>query len=409
MDGIQLNKQIQAYVSALKDSLTQDQKDMFNSLTLEVETLKQQGNIAASKKDLEPISKRLNEIAEQATQMMADNKANQEVIDRFVADYNKRQSDSNEKKGFKDAWSEMISEMQTKGEKTKDGYEYRDLAKKDGSMAFELKTTMTTSNAISGSGVLDYNPRQGIVPTQRTNMRDIIPTVKTNNGMFVTYRETNSLQAFTQQTEGSAKAEVNYVFTPGTATLQYIAGTATFSKQLLAYLPFMEGSLPRMLVRDFYKKENNYIYTTIAAAATGSNYSTATVDVEEVIDMITNLRDTDFDPTWILTDWTEWGRLLKTKPSDYSLPAGTTVASGGQNLVIAGVPIIGASYAASDKLLVVDRDYVERVEGESLRVEFSYEHDTNFTKNLVTARCECFEEVNLLRTDAVIYRDLGNS
>jgi hypothetical protein len=404
-DELALGKQLKGYMEALRENLSQEQKENVQSLILEVETLGQKVGSAASKADLEPLSKRLTDIAAQATEMMNNQKENQVVIDKFVAEYNSKQSRANAdgKEPFDEAWHKMTGDLQSKKD------EVDEKLKNNQKVRFEMKTTMTTSNTITGTGVLDYNSRQGIVPTQKTNMRDLLTTVQTQNGLFVTYRETNSLQAFTEQTEGSAKAPISYAFTPGTATLKYIAGFATFTKQLMFHLPFINSTLPRMLTRDFYKKENSYLYTTIAAAATGSNYSTATVDVEEVIDMITNMKDTDFEPSYIVTDWTEWGRLLKTKPSDYSLPAGTIVTEGGRQLIIAGVPIVGASFAASDKLLVIDRDYVERVEGESLRVEFSYENQDNFEKNLVTARCECFEEVNLLRTDAVIYRDLGNS
>lgn len=404
-DGLPLQKQLQGFFTAMQDNLEQKQKDQLQHMILRVETLAQEIGSAVSKKDLEPLQKDLTEIAGQATKMMADMKENQVVIDKFVAEYNSKQRKNyDDKEPFDDAWHKMSTEIQSK----KADYEERLASSKD-KLRFELKTSMTTSNAITGTGVIDYNPRQGIVPSQKINMRDLLTTVQTQNGLFVTYRETNSAQAFGVQTENSAKANVLYAFTPGTATLKYIAGFATFTKQLMFHLPFINGTLPRMLTRDFYKKENNYLYTTIAAAATGSDYTTATVDVEQIIDYITNQRDTDFEASFIVTDWTEWGRLLKTKPVDYSLPAGTTVGGNGQPLIIAGTPIIGASFALSDKALVIDRDYVERVEGESLRVEFSYENQDNFEKNLVTARCECFEEVNLLRTDSVIYADLGNS
>ncbi len=60
-------------------------------------------------------------------------------------------------------------------------------------------------------------------------------------------------------------------------------------------------------------------------------------------------------------------------------------------------------------MLIFDRDIMERVETESLRVEFSYENNDNFEKNMVTARVECFEELNVLRPDGIIYHDFGNS
>jgi hypothetical protein len=58
--------------------------------------------------------------------------------------------------------------------------------------------------------------------------------------------------------------------------------------------------------------------------------------------------------------------------------------------------------------MIIDTDFIERVEGESLRVEFSFEDSDNFQRNLVTARIECFEALNLIRTDAHIYADFGN-
>jgi hypothetical protein len=398
-----LQKQLQGFFTAMQDNLEQKQKDQLQGMILRVETLAQEIGSAVTKKDLEPIQKELSEVATKATQMMNDMKGNQEVIDKFVSDYNKRESKGDDKP-FEDAWKGMITEMQSGQDRLKQ-FE----SKRGDKIGFELKTTMTVSNTITGGGVNDYNPRVGIVPPQQTNFRDLIPTVRTQNGLFVTYRETNSLQAFGTQTEGSSKTNVTYAFTAGTATLKYIAGQATFSKQLLFNLPFLNGSLPRLLIRDFYKKENDYFYDTVAAAATGDNLNTsATVDVEEVIAMIANQRNANFEASWGLVGWREWARLITTKPQDYSLPAGTVVNNQG-TITIAGMPIIGASYAENDKILLWDRDYVERVEGESLRVEFSNENEDNFIKNLVTARCECFEEISLLRTDAVIYRDLGNS
>lgn len=95
-------------------------------------------------------------------------------------------------------------------------------------------------------------------------------------------------------------------------------------------------------------------------------------------------------------------------PSTNKPPLGTVIDPNG-NIRIAGVPVIAVPWVTDDKALIIDNEYIERVETESLRVEFSYEDADNFTKNLVTARVECFEDINLLRTDAHIYADLGNA
>ena len=78
-------------------------------------------------------------------------------------------------------------------------------------------------------------------------------------------------------------------------------------------------------------------------------------------------------------------------------------------MVLAGVPVVAATWAQTDHVLVYDYDYYERVEGEALNIQFSMENQDNFEKNQVTARIECFEEINRLRDDASIYRDFGNS
>jgi hypothetical protein len=404
---LSLQKQLQGFFTAMQDNLEQKQKDQLQGMILEVETLGQKVGSAASKADLEPLQKRLTEIANQATELMNNQTKNQEVIDKFVSEYNKRESKGGDVKTFENEWGTKIKEeLEKQKENVMDMQ-----GKKTSKIEFEMKATMTTSNSITGGGMIDYNPRQGIVPRQKINMRDLMSTVFSKNGLFVTYRETNSLQAPGLQTEGSDKTNLQYAFTAGTTTLKYLAGYATFTKQLLFNLDFLQGTLPRMLQRDFFKKENDYFYTQMASNATGNNAAanpTPTADIEELVRMIANQLNADFEASYSMVDWIEWGKILLTKPNDYSLPAGTVVNNQGV-VTVAGVPLIGASFAQTDHVLLWDRDYVERVEGESLRAEFSYENNDNFQKNLVTARIECFEEINLLRADAIIYRDFGNS
>ncbi len=43
-------------------------------------------------------------------------------------------------------------------------------------------------------------------------------------------------------------------FTPTKTVKKYIDGYATFSKKLMSKLPFLQNTLPRILLRDFYKK-----------------------------------------------------------------------------------------------------------------------------------------------------------
>lgn len=331
-------------------------------------------------------------------------KKNQAALDHLIAEKSAKKVD-NKNKSFGEAYNEAIAEaFEAKQAELKEFQK-----NKNAKLTIDLKSvgTMTLGDNLSGDGVATYNQRQGLVPAQKINMRDLIPTAVSPTGLYVTYRETGTEGSIGVQSEGIAKSQIDYDLTEVKVVSDYIAGFARFSKQMMFQLPFLQNTLQRMLLRDFYKKENATFFSTVSLAATGSTTTSATVDAEQLVDWIANQLAANFDASFALVSYQQWARLLKTKPNDYSVPGGVVIDPSG-NVRIAGVPVIGASWVTDDKALIIDSNYVERVETEGLRVEFSYEDSDNFQKNLVTARVECFEDINLLRTDAVIYADFGN-
>jgi hypothetical protein len=92
----------------------------------------------------------------------------------------------------------------------------------------------------------------------------------------------------------------------------------------------------------------------------------------------------------------------------YYQGSGGILSSVNGNVAISGTPILPASWVTDDKILIIDRDYLERVETEAITVEFSMEDADNFTKNLITARIECLEDVNLMMPASALYADFGN-
>lgn len=404
--------QMKAYFSAVQDNLETKQKESIQSMMLELETLNQKAANAVSKTDVEPIAKRMNEISAQMTQMAKDAKANQEVIDNWIADEHKRKSGFAEKGNFDSTWDEDVikglNEQKDMVDKLTFGQKIK-LKLRPNRMNIEEKGIMTVSNTLTGTGAITFNERAGIVPAQKINFRDLLRTASAGpNGTYVTYRETNSVQSVGKQTDGSAKANLQYTFSAVTATLAYIAGFATFTKQLMYNLPFLQGTLPTMLLRDFYKKENDYLFTQIASNSTGTYVGSGTVDAEELLNTVLSQMKANFSASWAIVDFVQLGRLLTTKPNDYSIPGGFYMDASGTVRVL-GTPVIAASWAQTDHVLVGDYDFFERVEGDSLNVTFSFENQDNFEKNQVTARIECFEEMNRLRDDASIYRDFANS
>ncbi len=234
---------------------------------------------------------------------------------------------------------------------------------KNAKLTIDLKAvgTMTTSANLSGDGVATYNTRQGLVPAQKVNFRDLIPTAVSPTGLYVTYRETGTEGSIGIQTEGNLKSQIDYDLTEVKVVSDYIAGFARFSKQMMFQLPFLQNTLQRMLLRDFYKKENSTFFSAVSSAATGSTTTAASVDAEQLVDWIANQLDANFEASFALVSYAQWADLLKTKPTDYSVPGGVIIDPNG-NIRIAGVPVIGASWVTNDKALIVDASYLETVQ-----------------------------------------------
>jgi len=364
------------------------------SATESVEKMK-----AANEAAIADVKTQVAEVKAAVVTMDEAAKKNQAALDQMIAE-KAAKTVNNKTKSFGDAFSEQMAEaFEAKQAEIKEFQK-----NKNAKLTIDLKAvgTMTTSANLSGDGVATYNTRQGLVPAQKVNFRDLIPTAVSPTGLYVTYRETGTEGSIGIQTEGNLKSQIDYDLTEVKVVSDYIAGFARFSKQMMFQLPFLQNTLQRMLLRDFYKKENSTFFSAVSLAATGSTTTAASVDAEQLVDWIANQLDANFEASFALVSYAQWADLLKTKPTDYSVPGGVIIDPNG-NIRIAGVPVIGASWVTNDKALIVDASYLERVETEGLRVEFSYEDSDNFQRNLVTARVECFEDINIMRTDALIY------
>ena len=269
--------------------------------------------------------------------------------------------------------------------------------------------TMTLSGNLTGDAQASYAPNPAIQPAQSLNFRDLIPTVRSESGLYVYYRENSGLtNNIAAQTEGSNKGENNYSLTEVKVVNDYLAGFSTFSKQMLKSLPFMTQTLPRMLTRDFYKAENSIFFSTVSAAATGSTTTAETNDLLQLVDYIANQKTANFVPSYALVSQEQMGKLLKaTIAAGYYAGAGSVIVNPNGGMTIWGVPVISASWVTNDKVLIFDSSYLERVEVEGLAIEFSYENGENFQKNLVTARIECYEDINLMLTTSAIYASVN--
>ena len=331
---------------------------------------------------------------------------------KAVKDEMDRQAEEvSRKSAAKIASTKSIGEQIAEGLDNNMSVAEKELKSAGGSFTMNLKAVgnMLLSSSLTGDSVATYAQNQAILPSQKLNFRDLMPTVQSATGTYVTYKESGSEGAIAAQTEGAAKGQIDYDLTEVKTVNAYIAGFATFSKQMMKSLPFIEQTLTRMMLRDFYKAENASFYATVSGAATGSTTVTATVDVEEIIQLIGNQKTANFNASYALVSPTQMARLIiSTFNKGYYAGAGAVILNGAGGLTIFGTPVFEASWVADDKVLIFDRDYLERVEVEGLNVTFSYENGTNFVQNLVTARVEAYEAINLMLPTAAIYADLGN-
>ena len=269
--------------------------------------------------------------------------------------------------------------------------------------------TMTLSGSLTGDAQASYAPNASILPSQAINFRDLVPTVRSESGLYVFYKETATTNNIAAQTEGSDKGQNSYALSEVKVVNDYIAGFSTFSKQMARSLPFLSTTLPRMLTRDFYKAENAAFFSTVSAAATGSTTTAETVDLKQLVDYIGNQKSANFISSVALVSPSQLGRLLKeTIVAGYYAGAGSVIVNPNGGITIWGTPVIAASWVTDDKVLILDNNFCERIEVEGMAIEFSYENGENFQKNLVTARIECYEDINLMLTTSAIYADMGN-
>jgi len=280
------------------------------------------------------------------------------------------------------------------------------LRSKNGTFRIEMPEvkTVTLAGNLTGDPVASYSTRQAIIPSQKVNFRDLVPTLNTETGLYVFYKETASTNNFAVQAEGCVKGENSYVLSEVKVVQQYLAGFTTFSKQAATSLPFLTGTLPRLLMRDFFKKENSLFYAVVNSAATVDT-SIETDYVKKIVDFITAQQDLNFNASVIIVSYTDLGGLIKSSYTNgyYSGAGGLTMNGQANGLTIMGIPVIGASWATAGRAMIIDTDYIERVQVKGMAIELSYENNDNFTRNMVTAKLECQEELNLMLAASASY------
>jgi len=262
---------------------------------------------------------------------------------------------------------------------------------------------MLESSNLTGSAYVSYvdNPfMRSFVNPHLRSVFNIIP-VSTGSVSFPRGNSPVGEGSFGKQTEGSAKPQVDYDVTVVNTALSFIAGYAKVSRQMIDDLPFLQAYLQQSLIEDFQKAEDTYYLNAIASSATAGSSSGANT-AEKFIDYVAQLGALGWTPNIALTTHAGWAGLLKTKPTDYSVPGGVVIDNMG-NVRIVGVPVIPHSLVTASKIYVMDSSKFAIAQQSGLAVRSTEFDQDDFIKNLITFRAEARCELLQFQPSAAVY------
>ncbi len=288
-------------------------------------------------------------------------------------------------------WNDIKSAARTNGK----GFSYE----------MDMKTvgTMTIGNNLTGSVYTSYVDNPALRSYVNPHLRSVFNIIPVSTGSVSFPRGNTPVGegSFGKQTEGNGKPQVDYDVTVVNTALSFIAGYAKVSRQMIDDLPFLQAYLQQSLIEDFQKAEDTYYLNAIASSATAGSTS-ATVTAEKFIDYVAQLGALNWTPNLSLTTHAGWATLLKTKPSDYSVPGGMVIDNNG-NVRIVGIPVIPHSLVTASKIYVMDTTKYAIAQQSGLNVRSTEFDQDDFIKNLITFRCEARCELLQFQPSAAIY------
>jgi hypothetical protein len=404
MNELELKAQLETLKTQLEAAATEKAKA---EIAKEVKSLEDKINAIDLKSvnaSIEDVKGSLSEVKAYIKQDEADKKANQDALDKLIANSKNTNSGAAEKKSFGQAFAEAVETNWNDISRVRKGDKF--------SMELKAVGDMTTAANLTGSGVNTYNSSPVILPPHSINFRDLLPTTTSATGTYVHYRESGSEGSISRQsTPGASKTQIDYDFTEVETVNSYIAGYARFAKQMTKNLPWFQNTLPRLLLRDFFMKENTQFYADVTGTSgIATSVGAETEDIKTLIDAVAYQHNANFNASYILVGHLQLARLQKLlyTTGNYQGSGGALGTSNGV-ITIAGVPVIAATWVTDDKGLIIDQTFIERIEVEGLKVEFFEQDGDNVTKNLITARIECMEAVNPMLPASIRYFDFGNA
>ena len=319
---------------------------------------------------------------------------------------------ANESKKVAQSYNDHINEIKSAiGEAIVKGYDSIKEAVRSNGKGFnfelDLKTVgvMTEASSLTGNPYVSYINSPALRAFVNPHLRSIFNIIPVSTGS-VSFPRGNSPVgegSFAKQTEGSAKAQLDYDVTVVNKVLQFIAGYVKVSRQMVDDLPFLNAYLQQSLIEDFQRAEDTYYLNDLASSATAGSSSGANT-AEKFVDYVAQLGSANWQANLILTTFAGWANVLKTVPSggSYSVPGGITIDNQG-NIRMMGIPVIPHSLVTASKAYVLDTTKFSIAQQSGLAVRSTEFDQDDFVKNLITFRCEARCDLMQFQPSACIY------
>jgi HK97 family phage major capsid protein len=370
-------------------------------LTKGLDEVKKQldGEIKAIDQKAADLIKELNEDAQKKGQTLAELS---EKVNQVIANQGKLKSESEATKSFEKQFAESLES----------NFERVQGVRKGSDASFSMKAAdffkdATLASNLTGTAVAQYSLDPAIRGRRMVHFRDIpgVQVIPSATGIWKFYRNAPPANtgSFGTQTEGSAKAIIDYNWQEVTVTVNTEAGFARVSNQMLRDLPFLQNFLPGELREDYLRHEDNRFINSLMAS-TSAYTASASVYAERLIEYLGAVMSRDYNPTAIVTTAGNWTTLMNTKPADYSLPGGAALGiSADGNVTVAGVPVVIFNGMTTGRTFVGDFSKVKIIQSNALEVRFFEQDSDNVQKNMVTVRAEADVALAVLRADWGIY------
>lgn len=298
--------------------------------------------------------------------------------------------------------------------------------KKGDRVEFEIKAVgdMTFANNFSTADASVAFVRPGIIelPKRKLHIRELLPV----GGMgakstFDYVKEIAGEGAPASAAEGATKSQFDLDLQETSVKAEWIAGFIRISRNMLddvtGMTTFLGSRLPELLLRaeDSQLLSGTGVSPEIKGLMTAGNFTAAsgaaTIDVEQLVQAISQLEALDREANGILLNPADYYNIMLTKASgsgEYDLPTSIVQVQNGQ-LFIAGVPVFKSTAMTVDKFLVGDwKMGANLIFREPAKVQFFYEDGTNVRENKVTVRVEERIAFPVYGNDYFILGDFGN-